>query len=716
MNLTKITLIQSLVVGWVVLLVGCANTPNQVDEATKGQMETAKSADDLMIVDCLLPGQVRKLGAQASYLTARRPIKTTAVDCEIRGGEYVAFDRADYATALKIWLPQAQAGDAEAQNYVGEIYEKGLGILPDYEAAAHWYKLAADQQLARAQINLGNLYEKGLGVPKDAAQALNLYRMASGLKSDKLEYASSIAVASASQAELQKLKDQNAFHKRQAEDLKSQLATAKNELAQKQQALDKAEASLQSSEEKLLSAKERALDTSLSEEQQAIEVAKLQELLESERSRHDRELKEFASETMAISERRRLVIAALEEELRQQRQEVAQQKEKIESLEGEATKINSNIGQLASLDKNIIDAPTIEIIEPPMTLTRGSPTVKLRSGIRKQEIIGKVQAPAGLAMFKVNGDAQEVDNHDLFWVDVNIRAENTPINIVAIDKNGRRVGLDFAFVSDMFTGSVSPQQITQAPLKYDPTGFGKYYALVIGNNAYKHFPKLDTAENDARSTAQVLREKYGYETTLLVNADRYTILSAFNTLRQQLTEHDNLLVYYAGHGELDKVNERGYWLPVDAETDNTANWISNVAISDILNAMPAKHVMVVADSCYAGTMSSASMARLDENLAPEVRDEWISVMKETRTRTVLTSGGVAPVLDGGGGAHSIFAKAFLQVLQSNTGLLEGHSVYRDVLGQVRKAATALNQDQVPDYAPIKHAGHEAGEFFFVPVS
>jgi len=49
------------------------------------------TSDDLLIVDCLLPGQIRKLGRQMTYLTPRRPIKTTAKDCEIRGGEYVAF-------------------------------------------------------------------------------------------------------------------------------------------------------------------------------------------------------------------------------------------------------------------------------------------------------------------------------------------------------------------------------------------------------------------------------------------------------------------------------------------------------------------------------------------------------------------------------------------------------------------------------------------------
>ena len=96
----------------------------------------ARSADELLIVDCLLPGQIRKLGQRITYLTARQAIKTSAQDCEIRGGEYVAYDRANYATALKVWLPLAEGGDPQAQTYVGEIYEKGLGTSPDYAQAA----------------------------------------------------------------------------------------------------------------------------------------------------------------------------------------------------------------------------------------------------------------------------------------------------------------------------------------------------------------------------------------------------------------------------------------------------------------------------------------------------------------------------------------------------------------------------------------------------
>ena len=97
-----------------------------------------RNAEDMMIVDCLLPGTVRKLGKMSTYMSARRPIRTIQSDCEIRGGEYVAYDRANYETALKVWMAQAESGDAEAQNYVGEIYDKGLGIAPEVAHQNHF--------------------------------------------------------------------------------------------------------------------------------------------------------------------------------------------------------------------------------------------------------------------------------------------------------------------------------------------------------------------------------------------------------------------------------------------------------------------------------------------------------------------------------------------------------------------------------------------------
>ena len=92
--------------------------------------------DDYVTVDCLLPGQMRRLGTHVTFVTARRPTRTTAEDCAIRGGEYTLADRADYQTSLKLWLDAAQEGDAKAQYYVGTIYEKGPKGKPDYALAA----------------------------------------------------------------------------------------------------------------------------------------------------------------------------------------------------------------------------------------------------------------------------------------------------------------------------------------------------------------------------------------------------------------------------------------------------------------------------------------------------------------------------------------------------------------------------------------------------
>jgi len=104
--------------------------------------------------------------------------------------------------------------------------------------------------------------------------------------------------------------------------------------------------------------------------------------------------------------------------------------------------------------------------------------------------------------------------------------------------------------------------------------FGKYYVLVIGNNEYKNLRKLKTARNDAEAVSTLLNKEYGYEVTLLLDATRKQIMDAFSNLRKNLTQQDNLLIYYAGHGYLDKDTGRGYWLPVDAEADSPANWIS----------------------------------------------------------------------------------------------------------------------------------------------
>jgi hypothetical protein len=189
---------------------------------------SAQTADDLAIVDCRLPPKQKRIGGR-TYPMAARPIRTTAVDCGIRGGEYTAYDRANYQTSLKIWLDEAAKGNHDAEYYVGKIYEGGLGTAPDYATAASWYEKAAAAGHSASQFVLATMYEQGRGVAADQQKALNLYRRAAGLTGDY------VIVASSRYQELEEAAQKLALREQEIEDLQRQL-----EEARKQQKKDEA--------------------------------------------------------------------------------------------------------------------------------------------------------------------------------------------------------------------------------------------------------------------------------------------------------------------------------------------------------------------------------------------------------------------------------------------------------------------------------------------
>src|SRR5262245_60877855 len=89
-----------------------------------------------------------------------------------------AYDRGDYATALRLWRPLANQGDADAQFSLGLMYLNGQGVPQNYAEALKWFRLAAEQGRADAQNNFGVMYHNGLGVPQNYAEAAKWYRLA----------------------------------------------------------------------------------------------------------------------------------------------------------------------------------------------------------------------------------------------------------------------------------------------------------------------------------------------------------------------------------------------------------------------------------------------------------------------------------------------------------------------------------------------------------
>lgn len=232
--------------------------------------------------------------------------------------------------------------------------------------------------------------------------------------------------------------------------------------------------------------------------------------------------------------------------------------------------------------------------------------------------------------------------------------------------------------------------------------FGDYHALVIGNKNYQFLPELKTAIHDAQEVGFILKYDYGFKVKVLTDAKRSDIILALDLLREEMTKRDNLLIYYAGHGWLDGEADEGYWLPIDAKRDNTVNWVSSSSITSTLKAMTAKHVLVVADSCYSGKLARGSHII-------KKTDNYLSKISRKRVRSVLCSGGLQPVIDTGGqDGHSVFAYYFINALKENKDIIVATELFSKIHRPVM-----LNSDQTPEYSDIRKAGNEGGDFIFV---
>ena len=239
--------------------------------------------------------------------------------------------------------------------------------------------------------------------------------------------------------------------------------------------------------------------------------------------------------------------------------------------------------------------------------------------------------------------------------------------------------------------------------------FGKYYALVIANNSYSNFQDLRTPIKDGRVVSDILRSDYGFEVDLLENATRSEMFNAIANIRNRVGENHNVLIYYGGHGELDQVTEEGYWIPSDAGRDDSSSFLTVERVRKQIKAMPAKHVMVVADSCFSGSFTRSTLTRAlkVEPRSPEYSPALERLVNK-KSRTALTSGGLEPVLDSGDNGHSVFANAFISALKNNQGVLDAHELFSQVKGRVMNNAL-----QSPEYSPIYGVDHDHGDFLFV---
>lgn len=245
--------------------------------------------------------------------------------------------------------------------------------------------------------------------------------------------------------------------------------------------------------------------------------------------------------------------------------------------------------------------------------------------------------------------------------------------------------------------------------KGGPIEMGKYYALLIGIDKYSGaWTPLDNAVNDAKKIESVLSTKYKFDKFITLyngEATRAAIFDKMEWLVENISENDNVLVYFSGHGEFKASLNKGYWIPADATTSSTSSYISNNDIQTFLAAIKSKHTLMISDACFSGDIFRGNTI----SVPFESSEKYFKQVYSLPSRKAISSGGIEPVMDGGKDGHSVFAYYFIKSIEGNKDKYFDSSQLFDSI----KVPIVNNSEQTPMFQPIKNTGDEGGQFVFI---
>jgi hypothetical protein len=322
------------------------------------------------------------------------------------------------------------------------------------------------------------------------------------------------------------------------------------------------------------------------------------------------------------------------------------------------------------------------------------------------EIVGKLNNSAEFANLTINLRPVKFDAQGRFSARVRLRPGNNELQFGAIDFNYvfHTKTVELEVIDDLERLAVQ----------------GEKYALVIGNQNYieESYNDLETPHSDAAAVAKLLRERFDFKTSIqsptgstidlvLLDARQRQIQSTIRLLRNRLGQESTLLVYYAGHGVYQEDIDRAYWLPVDAVPDQDYTWIKATDITDTLKQIPSRNILVVADSCYSGAMAKRDVSELGS--LDESRRKALLKAAMRKSRILIASGATEPVLDGGGGEHSVFARAFIAAL---AGMDKEIFSSQEIYSQFIYPMVHGNERQEPQHKELEQSGHEGGDVIF----
>ncbi|MBM3811401.1 MAG: tetratricopeptide repeat protein [Acidimicrobiia bacterium] len=243
------------------------------------------------------------------------------------------------------------------------------------------------------------------------------------------------------------------------------------------------------------------------------------------------------------------------------------------------------------------------------------------------------------------------------------------------------------------------------------------WAVIIGINDYRNWPRLRHAVRDADAVEQALVSKFGFrpENVRKLTDREATRERIMALLGDELSDpdkvhrEDRLFFFFAGHGATRKQHdgrETGFLIPADAGRNNFfSTAIPMNALRDAAELIPAKHVYFVMDACYGGLALTRAGGAFSRNRT------YLEEISRRTARQILTAGGAdQQVTDEGPGGHSVFTWALLQGLEGQADLDANGVITASELGAYVSPVVSSFSRQTPAMGNL--AGSEGGEFLF----
>jgi len=230
-----------------------------------------------------------------------------------------------------------------------------------------------------------------------------------------------------------------------------------------------------------------------------------------------------------------------------------------------------------------------------------------------------------------------------------------------------------------------------------------YHAILIAENDYedKTFNSLPGTLRDVRKMYNLLTTKYTFDPAnvdTLINSSKAAILRRLNAVAKNLTDNDNLFIFYAGHGWLKKYEDgrqEGFLIPSDAAKGEEVSFIDNQDITVIIKRSNAKHILFTADACFAGALFRDIPSDAPLTVAQAYKD---------KSRKLLSSGNEQAVSD-----ESDFVEYLRLALQENR---SKYITTAELLSGFKKDYTEKTHMQL-QYIPIQNVDDRGGEFVFI---